>query len=92
MRSFSPLHSALADRTTGWIVLVLGTASGLTELGAAFANAGLPKWGHAILLGSLTASVILQSFKASLSPTVSLLSTAGDLGVAPTQLATLAKG
>jgi hypothetical protein len=80
------LHSALADRTTGWIVLALGTASGLTELGAAFAGAGLPKWGHAILLGSLTAGVILQSFKASLNPKVSLVSAASDLGVSPSSL------
>jgi hypothetical protein len=82
----STLHSALADRTTGWIVLALGTASGLTELGAAFAGAGLPKWGHAILLGSLTAGVILQSFKASLNPKVSLVSAASDLGVSPSSL------
>jgi hypothetical protein len=82
----SALHSALADRTTGWIVLALGTASGLTELGAAFTGAGLPKWGHAILLGSLTAGVILQSFKASLNPKVSLVSAASDLGVSPSSL------
>jgi hypothetical protein len=88
----STLHSALADRTTGWIVLALGTASGLTELGAAFAGAGLPKWGHAILLGSLTASVILQSFKASLNPKVNVASIAEDLGTTvPSVLAVLPK-
>jgi hypothetical protein len=83
------LHEVLANRAIGWIILFLSTASGLGVLASIFTSAGLPKWGSAILLVSVTAGVIVQSFKASLNKVVSIVSAAGDLGVSLPDLADL---
>jgi hypothetical protein len=83
----SALHNALADRASGWFILVLSTVAGLGGLAAAYTSAGFPKVGMALALSATTASAIVLAFKGSLSKNVSLKAVASDLEVPVESLA-----